>query len=154
MSTTQTLGGSSLTSAALGQALAASNASLLSANPSVLGSGTAGSDVASTSSQLSNALAKLAIAQQQQQAQQQAQQQQFQQQVVAANAMLQAASTASSSSLLPSVASNLSIGNLRSTSVASSVMSGMQPTSQLEPIPSAAPLSGGRAVLSGAKVSQ
>jgi hypothetical protein len=123
----------SLSSAALGQALAAPNASLMSATPTVAGPG---SDATSTSSQLSNALAKLAIVQNQQQQQQQQLQQQ-----VAANAILQAAASGASS-LLPSVPSNMSLGNLKSSSVTSSVMSGLGlPLSQLEPIPSSAPTS-------------
>jgi hypothetical protein len=148
----QSLGSTGLTAglltSALGQAIAASNASLMSAaNPSTLG---ASSDTMSTNSQLSNALTKLAIAQHQQQ---QVQQQQQAQQAAAANAMMQAAASGSSN-LLPSIASNMSLSGLRSTSVASSVLSAVPLAPHLEPIPSNAPTfaSGSTTASGGSKV--
>jgi hypothetical protein len=138
--TGQNLAQSNLTASTLGQALGASGTSLLS--PSVVANTVAGSDATSTSSQLSNALTKLAIAQHQQQ--QQAQQLQQQ---VAVNAALQAAASGASSTLLPSVASNMSLGNLKSTSVASSVLAAT-PLSGLEPIPSGAPTMSGSSLTS------
>jgi hypothetical protein len=136
--TGQNLAQPNLNASVLSQALGGSTASMLS--PSVV----AASDATSTSSQLSNALTKLAIVQHQQQ-QQQAQQLQQQ---VAVNAALQAAASgATSSTLLPSIASNMSLGNLKSTSVASSVLTA-PPLGGLEPIPSGAPNASGSSLTS------
>jgi hypothetical protein len=132
-----TLGGASMRTAAMfNQALGGSSAGLLS----VGSPGALSSDTASASSQLSNALTNLVIAQHQQQQQQQQQ--------AAATALLQAAASSASSAMLPSISSNMSLSNMRSTSASSSVMSGT-PHGKLDPIPSSAPSSGS---MTGAKV--